>query len=143
MIEGFWAQAATVAVGVRASIDRAISENASTVLDGVSIVPGGLDLEAYEELADVIFLVVATLDEESFRDRFAERAEGQKRRAPHRYLENLDGILQIQDYFLEQADRHGVPIVDNVSFDHSVLQIIRHVTETLRKRGNFDASELV
>ena len=58
-------------------------------------------------------------------------------------VENLDGILQIQDYFLEQADRHGVPIVDNVSFDRSVLQIIRHVTETLRKRGNFDASDLV
>ena len=76
-------------------------------------------------------------------DGFAVRAAGQKRRSPHRYLENLDGILQIQDYFLEQADRHGVPIVDNISFDRSVLQIIRHVTETLRKRGDFDPPDLV
>ena len=120
-------------------MDRAVSENASLVMDGVSVVPGLIDLEPYAELADVIFLVVATLDEEAFRDRFAARAEGQKRRAPHRYLENLDGILQIQDYFMEQADRNGVPIVDNVSFDRSVLQIIRHVTETLRKRGSLDS----
>jgi hypothetical protein len=36
-----------------------------------------------------------------------------------------------------------VPIVDNVSFDRSVLLIIRHVTETLRKRGDFDAAEFL
>ncbi|MGE4607594.1 MAG: ATP cone domain-containing protein [Myxococcota bacterium] len=143
VLAGFRAQTATVSVGIRASMDRAVSENASLVMDGVSVVPGLIDLESYAELADVIFLVVATLDEEAFRDRFAVRAAGQKRRSPHRYLENLDGILQIQDYFLEQADRHGVPIVDNISFDRSVLQIIRHVTETLRKRGDFDPPDLV
>ena len=42
---------------------------------------------------------------------------------------------------MELADRYGVPIVDNVSFDRSVLLIIRHVTETLRKKGPFDATE--
>jgi 2-phosphoglycerate kinase len=62
---------------------------------------------------------------------------------PHRYIENLEGILRIQDHLLELADRHGVPIVDNVSFDRSVLSIIRHVAETLRKKGPFDASELL
>ena len=36
-----------------------------------------------------------------------------------------------------------MPIVDNDSFDRAVLLIIRHVTETLRKRGDFDASELL
>lgn len=143
VLEGFQSQAATVSVGIRASMDRAVSENASLVMDGVSIVPGLIDLESYVELADVIFLVVATLDEDSFHDRFAARAAGPNRRDPHRYLENLDAILQIQDYFLEQADRYGVPIVDNVSFDRSVLQIIRHVTETLRMRSNLDSSDLV
>ncbi len=141
VIEGFRAQAATVCVGVRASMDRAVAENASLVLDGVSLVPGVLDLESYQELADVIFLVVATLDEESFRNRFATRAAGQHRRATHRYLENLGSILKIQEYFLESADRYGVPIVDNASFDRAVLLIIRHVTEALRQKGTFDAAE--
>jgi 2-phosphoglycerate kinase len=143
VIEGFRAQTAAVSVGLRASMDRAIAENANIVIDGVSIVPGMIDLEAYEEIADVIFLVVATLDEESFANRFARRATHQKIRAPHRYIENLPAILQIQDHFLELAERHGVPIVDNVSFDRSVLLIIRHVTETLRARGDFDAAELL
>lgn len=143
VIEGFRAQAATVSVGVRASIDRAISENASTVIDGVAVVPGMIDLEPFEELADVVFLVVATLDPEAYATRFERRAAGQRQRAAHRYVENLGAILRIQDHFLESAERHGVPIVDNDSFDRAVLLIIRHVTETLRKRGDFDAAELL
>jgi 2-phosphoglycerate kinase len=143
VLEGFRAQTASVSVGLRASMDRAVAENASMVLDGVSILPGVLDLGAYEELAQVIFLVVATLDEDAFAKRFALRAAGEKRRSVHRYLENLDSILKIQDHFLDAAERFGVPIVDNADFDHSVLQIIRHVTETLRKRGDFHADEFL
>jgi len=143
VIEGFLSQAATVSVGVRASMDRAIAENGSLVMDGVSLVPGLLDLDAYSELAHVIFLSVAALDEDSFENRFAARASEARSRAPHRYLENLDAILRIQNHLLELSDRYDVPIVDNVSFDRSVSQIIRYVTETLRKRGDFDVAALL
>jgi 2-phosphoglycerate kinase len=143
VIEGFRAQAASVSVGVRASMDRAVSESASLVLDGTSIVPGLIDLESYRRKADVFFLAVATLDDEAYRERFGARATEAKERAPHRYLENFDAILRVQDHFLELADRYDVPIVDNVSFDRSVLFITRHVTEALRKRGDFDAKELL
>ena len=143
VLEGFRAQTGAVAVGVRASMDRAVSENASMVLDGVALVPGMLDLEAYAELAHVIFLVVATLDEESFGSRFSTRAAGAHRRTEHRYLENLDAILRIQDQILELADRHDISIIDNVSFDRSVLLIIRHVAEALRKKDDFRPSDLL
>jgi 2-phosphoglycerate kinase len=86
--------------------------------------------------------VVSTLDEEAFRTRFASRAVGAQRRPSRRYLENLDAILKIQDHILDLADRYDVPIVDNISFDRSVLLIIRHVTEALRKREDFDAEAL-
>jgi 2-phosphoglycerate kinase len=138
VIGGFREQAATVSVGIRASLERAVNENASLVMDGVSIVPGLIDLESFSEVADVIFLVVGTLDEEAFSNRFAARAVEAKHRPPHRYLENLDSILQIQDHFLELAERFEVPIVDNISFDRSVLLIIRHVTDTLIQRHGFD-----
>jgi len=124
-------------------MDRAVAENASLVMDGVSIVPGSIDLESYAELADVIFLVVATLDEEAFRSRFETRAAEQRQRPPHRYLENLDAILQIQDHFLEFAERFGVPIVDNISFDRSVLLIIRHIADTLNRSGSFDTADVL
>jgi 2-phosphoglycerate kinase len=143
VIDGFQAQAATVNVGIRASIERAVAEGASLVIDGVSVVPGLVSPEAWSDSAYVIFLVVGSLDEEALRNRFAARAIGAKERAAHRYLENFEAICKIQDHFLELAERHGVPFVDNSSFDRSVLLVIRHVTDTLHKLGSFDARELL
>jgi len=143
VIEGFYAQAKTVAVGIRASLDRAIAENSSLIVDGVSVVPGLLSTDAWADLAHVIFLVVGTLDEEALRNRFAARAIGAQERAAHRYLENFAAICKIQEHFLDLAERYDVPIVDNSSFDRSVLLVIRHVTDTLRKRGDFDARDLL
>jgi 2-phosphoglycerate kinase len=141
VVEGFRVQATTVSVGVRAMMDRAVAENRSMILEGVSVVPGLIDLERYRGLAHVIFLLVASLDEDAFSTRFAARAKSAVRRPPHRYIENLDSILRIQEYLLELAEEKGIPIVDNSLFDASVSSIIRHVTETLRKQGEFDAAD--
>jgi len=143
VIGGFREQAATVSVGIRASLERAVNENASLVMDGVAIVPGLTDLEPFSDIADVIFLVVGALDEENFSSRFAARSADQKERPPHRYLENFDSIIKIQDHFLELAERFEVPIVDNQSFDRSVLLIIRHVTDTLSQRHGFDPKQIL
>src|SRR6185295_9506685 len=142
LLEGFRVQAATVAVGVRASIERAIDENASTVIDGVALFPGALDLAAYKERADVIFLVVAALDRDSWAARFSAREAGSPRPA-HEYLANLDAILRIQDQFLEAAERYGIPIVVNDRFDRAVMLVIRHMTESLGKRRDFDPRALL
>jgi len=141
VIEGFRSQTATVSVGVRASMDRAVSENTSLVFDGVSLVPGLIDLDAYGELAHVVFLVVASLDTKEYANRFASREKGQSRRGAHRYVENLDSILKIQDHLLDEAERYGVPIVENDSFDRAVLLIIRHVTEALRAQRPAESND--
>lgn len=133
VIDGFRAQAAAVSVGIRAALERSVSESANLVIDGVSIVPGVTDVAHYEDRADVIFLLVASLDEVALRNRFVVRAMGQRKRLAHRYLENIDGILAIQRYLLEQARRHGVPVIDNADFETSVRQTISHVMETLRQ----------
>jgi len=143
VIQGFRAQAATVSVGVRAMMDRAVAESSSMILDGVSIVPGMIDLRAYAHTAHVIFLVVATLSPEAYRSRFAARERDEIHRPQHRYAEHLDPILRIQEHFLELADRYNIPIVDNDNFDRSVLSIVRHVTESLRKKVPFDVAELL
>jgi 2-phosphoglycerate kinase len=143
VLAGFRAQASVVSVGVRAMIDRAVAENSNLILDGVSIVPGMVGTDRYANHAEVIFLVVATLDAAAFRSRFAARGRDARARPTHHYLENLEAILRIQEHFLELADAHDVPIVNNESFDRSVLSIIRHVTETLRKKEGFDAARLL
>jgi 2-phosphoglycerate kinase len=141
VLAGFHAQAAVVSVGIRAMIDRAVEENTSLVLDGVSLLPGLIDFSTYRDTAHVIFLIVARLDEEAFRSHFVSREANQKRRRAQRYVAKFDAILKIQNYFLELADRFDVPIVDNVTIDGSVLLVIRHVLETLRREGAPDASQ--
>lgn len=141
VIEGYRAQAEVVSVGVRAMMDRAIAENTSLILDGVSILPGLIDPEPYRELAHVVFLVVATLDVRAYRARFQRREKSQRLRRAHRYLENLDAILKIQDHFLEMADQYDVPIITNDVFDQTVLQVVRHVSEALRKSEPAHAAE--
>jgi len=142
VVDGFLAQTTTVSVGVRAIIDRAIEENTSLVLDGVSLVPGLIDIEKYRDKAHVFFLLVARLDEDAFRNHFVLRAERQKRRQAARYVARLDEILRIQEFLLDLAERHEVPIVDNITLEGSVLLVIRHVVESLRKQGGIDFSEL-
>ena len=138
VVEGFLAQASVVSVGVRAILDRAVQENTSLVIDGVSLVPGLVDLTQYAERAHVFFLLVVRLDEEAFGSHFAARAERQRRRGAERYVERLEEILTIQKFLLEQAERHAVPIVDNITLEGSALLVIRHVVETLRKESDFD-----
>ncbi len=143
LLESFRAQTATVSVGVRASIERAIEENASTIIDGVALFPGAIDLAPYAEHADIVFLVVATLERETYAARFTRREKDESQRPAHQYLEHLDAILQIQDQFLDAAEREGIPIVVNDGFDQAVMLVIRHLTESLAKRPGFDRSALL
>ncbi len=143
VIEGFLAQASAVSVGVRAIIDRAVEENTSLLLDGVALVPGLIDLEAYKDRAHIIFLLVARLDEEAFRSHFITREERQKRRGADRYVERLEEILRIQEHLLECAERHDVPIVDNITLEGSGLLVIRHVVESLRTQSGIDIASLL
>ena len=135
VLEGFLDQTRPVSVGVRAVIDRAIEENTSLVLDGVSLVPGMIDVGRYRNQADIFFLLVARLDEAAFRGHFAARAQRQKKRGGARYVARLDEILRIQEFLLELAERNEVPIVDNITLEGSALLVIRHVVESLRKQG--------
>jgi 2-phosphoglycerate kinase len=143
VVEGFMTQVSVVSVGVRAILDRAVEENTSLVLDGVTLVPGLIDLASYADRAHVFFLVVARLDEDALRSHFAARAEREQKREAGRYLEHMQEILRIQEHLLELADRFDVPIVDNVTLEGSVLLVMRHVVESLRKSSKADIESLL
>ena len=88
-------------------------------------------------------MVMVRLDEEAFRQHFSSRAKHGRRGDPGRYVQNLDAILQIQEHFLELADRFEVPIIDNVSIEESVRHVIRYVVEGLRQEESVDVSKLL
>jgi 2-phosphoglycerate kinase len=126
VIAGFRAQASGLAVGIRACLDRTVDESSHLVVDGVSIAPGLIDLDAYTGRAHPVFFVVRVAPDE-LRNRLVMRATGQPRRLPDRYLANFDAILAIQDHLLARATRHGVPVIENVSLDESARLVIEHI----------------
>lgn len=131
-LAGFLEQAARVEVGVTASIRRAVVENFHLVVEGVHLVPP-MDFAAeFESKANVIPIVLATLDRTVLESRYTRRGKepGGSRRAK-RYLDALDDILRIQDYILDRADQNGVPIIQNVSFDEAANDLLKLITDRI------------
>ena len=134
VIEGFLEQSRTVSVGVRAVIERAIAEGTSTVLDGVSLVPGLFDPQEWRDRAHVFFLLAADEDRESLHSHLVARAHGRGARASERYVRNFQGIFTIQEDLLERAERFGVPVVDVQDRDRAASRVVKHVVDHLGER---------
>lgn len=143
VIEGFLEQSRTVSVGVRAVIERAIVEGTSTVLDGVSLVPGLFDPDEWRDRAHVFFLLVADEDRESLHSHLVARAHGRGVRASERYVRNFQGIVTIQSDLLERARLFEVPVVDVQDKDGAARRVVKHVVDHLglrraAERGSVD-----
>ena len=103
------------------------------MIEGVNVVPRLVDLDRYPDRAHVITLIVAGLNEETYRSRFRGREDQVRNRSADRYLKYFKEILAIQDHVLAEADTHGTPIIDNVNLDAAVLSVIRSIIASLGK----------
>jgi 2-phosphoglycerate kinase len=125
VIAGFLEQTRYVLVGVRASIERALEEGWSMVLEGVHLVPGMLP---GIEGALVVQCVLAIDDEEEHSTHFMVRDAGLDGLRPHlKYLDRLDDIRRIQDHILGRAKRHRVPVIANTDLraaSDAVLELV-------------------
>src|SRR5207302_3207741 len=125
VIAGFLEQTRYVLVGVRASIDRALEEGWSTVLEGVHLVPGMLPSI---EGALVVQCVLAIDDEEEHSTHFMVREAGLDGLRPHaKYLDRLDDIRRVQDYIVERARRYGVPVVSYTDLRSAIDAVLELV----------------
>ena len=111
VIAGFLEQTRNVLVGVSASIERALEEGWSMVLEGVHLVPGMLPRI---EGALVVQCILAIEDEEEHITHFMVRDAGLDGLRPHaKYIERLDDIRRVQDHIVGRAKRHKVPVIAN------------------------------
>jgi len=133
LLASYEEQAARVMVGVRAVVERAISEQMSIVVEGVHLHPPMVPFPDLEGAIYQVPLMLATLDEEVHRTRFLSRARHGGRRA-ERYIENFEAIREVHDHLVNLADAHDVPIVDTSSGDLTVLGALRIVTSVLEKK---------
>jgi 2-phosphoglycerate kinase len=122
-ILGFLDQTRNVLVGVDAALERAATERWSTVLEGVHLVPGMVG--THYPAAFVVQCVVAIEDENLHRSHFWVRDQATEGLRPlEKYLESLPQIREIQDYIVERARRHDVPVITNDSLDVAVGDVL-------------------
>lgn len=111
VVAGFLEQTRNVMVGVRASIERALEEGWSMMLEGVHLVPGMLP--AFDG-ALVVQCVLSVSTEEEHSTNFLFRdltTEGRRRR--EKYIDRLDDIRHVQSHIVRRAERAGVPVIEN------------------------------
>ncbi|WP_461864451.1 2-phosphoglycerate kinase [Thermococcus sp.] len=128
LIYGFETQVRHVAVGISAVIDRAYTEGFNTVIEGIHLVPG------YITLNDRSFMyVVAVRNKKSLEARFYERERYSLRPADY-YIRNLDAIMEIQEFIVEHAKEHGIPVVENVELEDTIDKIMGDLMERVAER---------
>ena len=122
-ILGFLDQTRNVLVGAHAALERAATERWSMVLEGVHLVPG-MVTTAFPG-AFVVQCVVAIDDENLHRSHFWVREYATEGLRPlEKYLDSLPQIRQIQDYLVERARRHDVPVILNDSLDRAIGDVM-------------------
>jgi 2-phosphoglycerate kinase len=134
LIAGFLEQSRQVLVGVRASIERALQEGWSMVLEGVHIVPGLLP-EALES-ALVSASVLRITDETAHAQHFFTRDAGCNRPMA-KYLDRFAEIRRLQDCVVARAEREGVPVIENERAERAtaaVAELVLSAAERARER---------
>ncbi len=122
----FLDQTRNVLVGVDASIDRALTEGWSMVIEGVHLVPGMMPAEI--EGALVVHVVLEIQSEDVHRTHFHVRDTSTGGvRAMDRYLDQLGEIRAIQSYLVERAEKHGVPVIESSNAERATTAVLELV----------------
>jgi 2-phosphoglycerate kinase len=123
LIAGFLDQSRQVLVGVRASMERALQEGWSMVLE-VHLVPGLLPTQLDRALVTACVLEIS--DETAHAQHFFSREAGTDRPMA-KYLDRFGEIRRLQRYIVERAEREGVPVIENESADRATATVAEFV----------------
>jgi 2-phosphoglycerate kinase len=132
LVAGFLEQSREVLVGVRASIERALREGWSMVLEGVHLVPGLLPL--VDENALVTACVLKIDDETAHAQHFFTREAGTERPMA-RYLDRFAEIRRLQRFIVERAERVGVPVIENENAERATRAVADLVLSAAERVG--------
>ena len=132
LLVGFIDQTRHVLVGVRASIERALQEGWSMVLEGVHLVPGMTPVPAANAI--VVHVVMEIEDEGAHAHHFLIRDSASGGTRPHdKYVARLSDIRHIQDFVVEEAAKVGVPVIGNRGIEEAIGDVMELVFERAEK----------
>jgi 2-phosphoglycerate kinase len=129
VVSGFLEQTRNIAVGVQASIDRALEEGWSMVLEGVHLVPGLVPQRPVQG-ALVVQCVLTIDDEDAHASHFWVRdVSSDGVRPVRKYLDRLSDIRRVQELIVRRAERAGVPVIENTNVETSIRTVMDLVLE--------------
>jgi len=134
LVTGFLEQSRDVLVGVEASIERALQEGWSMVLEGVHLVPGMLPGPRPDAL--VVPCLLSIEDETAHAQHFLARDAGSQR-PTEKYLDRFAEIRRLQDFLVARAEREGVPVIENESADGAtagLAELVLSAADRMRER---------
>jgi 2-phosphoglycerate kinase len=127
---GFRDHVDTVSIGVEAVIERSLKEGISIVIEGVHIVPGFIS-EDLVKRHNVNMFVLTLQDEEVHKGRFYSRCRQMWARRPlKRYMNYFGAIRRTLKYFESQANKHHIPVIENIDVTTTIDAIIEDITKT-------------
>jgi 2-phosphoglycerate kinase len=128
---GFLEQTRNVLVGVNASIERALEEGWSMVLEGIHLVPGMLPRI---DGALVIECILHIEDAETHRSHFMIRdIVSDERRSDSKYLDHFGEIRRIQTYIKDRARRANVAIIENRNVERATGELMELVVSAAER----------
>ena len=125
LIRGFEEQVRHVAVGINAVLERAHREGFNTVIEGIHLVPGYIELQGRD-----FMYVIKVRSRKDLEARFYERARYSKRPADY-YLEHIDAIMEIQGFIEDMARERGIPVIENIELEGTVGTIMEDIMDRL------------
>jgi 2-phosphoglycerate kinase len=127
---GFRDHVDTVSIGVEAVIERSLKEGISIVIEGVHIVPGFISEDLVKK-HNVNMFVLTLQDEEVHKGRFYSRCRQMWARRPlKRYMNYFGAIRRTHKYFESQANKHHIPVIENIDVTTTIDSIIEYITRT-------------
>jgi 2-phosphoglycerate kinase len=135
VITGFLSQFSAMRLALEATINRAIRERHHLIVEGVHVVPTELNLDIRNRKAIVVPMTLATMKKSLLLKQLKRRDREKSTSQPKsRYLDKLDDIWELQSWLLSEADKAGIPIIQNRYIEDTVNAALEHVTEVIMKR---------
>lgn len=133
VVAGFRDQTIAVLVGVRALINRAITEGTHLIIEGAHVAPGFIKPEDFPGAFLEQFIITVN-DEALHRSHFYIRElETQGSRPFLRYVEHFDDIRRIQEYLIKESEKRGVKIIDSINLDVTISEVVEHVLNSVQE----------
>jgi 2-phosphoglycerate kinase len=133
VITGFLSQINIMKPAMEAAISRAVLEGQHLILEGVHVLPTHLSIKDVGQDVIVIPIMLATMNRNSLRKRFKNRARDNAQRKADKYINHMDDIWELQSYLLNEADLAGIHIIANQSMEETIGEVLGVISNTIVK----------